>query len=38
MGKAQYSDTAMYVVSRTLITGIMRSARREDYSDKDVER
>ena len=37
-GKAQYSDTAMYVVSRTLITGIMRSARREDYSDKDVER
>ena len=37
-GKAQYSDTAMYVVSRTLITGIMRSTRREDYSDKDVER
>ena len=37
-GRAQYSDTAMYVVSRTLITGIMRSARREDYSDKDVER
>ena len=37
-GKAQYSDTAMYVVSRTLISDIMRSARKEDYSDKDVER
>ena len=37
-GKAQYSDAAMYVVSRTLISDIMRSAREEDYSDKDVER
>ena len=37
-GKAQYSDAAMYVVSRTLISDIMRSASREDYSDKDVER
>lgn len=37
-GKTQYSDTAMYVVSRTLVSDIMRSARREDYSDKDVER
>ena len=36
-GKAQYSDAAMYVASRTLISDIMRSAREEDYSDKDVE-
>ncbi len=37
-GKTQYSEAAMYVASRTLISDIMRSARREDYSDKDVER
>ena len=37
-GKAQYSDAAMYVVSRTLISDIMRTTRRGDYSDKDVER
>ena len=37
-GKAQYSDAAMYVVSRTLISDIMRSTRRDDYSDKDVGR
>ena len=37
-GKAQYSDAAMYVVSRTLISDIMRTTRKEDYSDKDVER
>ena len=36
-GKAQYSDAAMYVVSRTLISDIMRSTRRDDYSDKDVK-
>ncbi len=36
-GKAQYSDAAMYVASRTLVSDIMRSTRREDYSDKDVE-
>ena len=36
-GKAQYSDAAMYVASRTLISDIMRSVREEDYSDKDVE-
>ena len=34
-GKAQYSDAAMYVVSRTLISDIMRTTRRGDYSDKD---
>ena len=37
-GKAQYSDAAMYVASRTIISDIMRSVRKEDYSDKDVER
>lgn len=37
-GKAQYSDAAMYVASRTLISDIVRSARKDDYSDKDVER
>ncbi len=37
-GKAQYSDAAMYVASRTLISDIMRSVRKDDYSDKDVER
>ena len=37
-GPAQYSDAAMYVASRTLISDIVRSAREEDYSDKDVER
>ncbi len=37
-GKAQYSDAAMYVASRTLIWDIMRATRKGDYSDKDVER
>ena len=37
-GKAQYSEAAMYVASRTLISDIMRSVRKDDYSDKDVER
>ena len=36
-GKAQYSDAAMYVASRTLISDIVRSIVKEDYSDKDVE-
>ncbi len=36
-GKEQYSEAAMYVASRTIISGIMRSARREDYSDKDLK-
>ena len=36
-GKAQYSDAAMYVASRTLISDIVRSLVRDDYSDKDVE-
>lgn len=37
-GKAQYSDAALYVASRSLISDIVRSTRMEDYSDKDVER
>ncbi len=36
-GKTQYSDAAMYVASRTLVSDIVRSAREEDYSDRDVE-
>ena len=36
-GKAQYSDAAMHVASRTLISDIVRSIVKEDYSDKDVE-
>ena len=36
-GKAQYSDAAMYVASRTLISDIVRSLAKDDYSDKDVE-
>ena len=36
-GKAQYSEAAMYVASRTIISDIMRSVRKDDYSDKDVE-
>ena len=36
-GKEQYADAAMYIASRTIISDIVRSTRREDYSDKDVE-
>ena len=36
-GRAQYSDAAMYVASRTLVSDIMRSAGNENYSDRDVE-
>ena len=36
-GKEQYADAAMYVSSRTIISDIARSIRKEDYSDKDVE-
>ena len=35
-GRTQYSDAAMYVASRTLISDIMRAAHAGDYSDKDV--
>ena len=36
-GKGQYADAAMYIASRTIVSDIVRSTRKEDYSDKDVE-
>lgn len=36
-GKEQYADAAMYVPSRTIISDIVRSTRKEDYSDKEVQ-
>ena len=36
-GKEQYSDAAMYISSRSIVSDIVRSSRKEDYSDKDVE-
>ena len=36
-GKKQYSDAAMYIASRTIVSDILRSTRQEDYSDKEVE-
>lgn len=36
-GKEQYADAAMYVASRSIIHDIVRSTRKEDYSDKDVQ-
>ena len=36
-GREQYADAAMYMASRTIVFDIVRSSRREDYSDKDVE-
>ena len=36
-GKEQYADAAMYVASRSMVSDIVRSTRKEDYSDKDIE-
>ena len=36
-GVSQYSDAAMYVPSRSKVFAIMRSASRNDYSDKDLQ-
>ena len=36
-GKEQYADAAMYVASRSIVSDIVRSTRKEDYSDKDVQ-
>ena len=36
-GREQYAEAAMYIASRTIISDIVRSTRKEDYSDKDVE-
>ena len=37
-GNSQYSDAAMYIGSRGKLSGLMRSARKEDWTDADVER
>ena len=36
-GREQYAEAAMYIASRTIVSDIVRSTRKEDYSDKDVE-
>ncbi len=36
-GKEQYADAALYVASRTIVSDIVRSSRKNDYSDKDVK-
>ena len=36
-GKEQYADAALYIASRTIISDIVRSSRKNDYSDKDVQ-
>ena len=36
-GKAEYADAAMYIASRTIVSDIVLSTRKEDYSDKDVQ-
>ncbi|MBQ6253102.1 MAG: hypothetical protein IJK05_00395 [Bacteroidales bacterium] len=36
-GKERYAEAAMYISSRSIISDIARSTRKEDYSDKDVE-
>ena len=37
-GESQYADAAMYVGSRAKLSEMMRSSRKEDWSDSDVER
>ena len=37
-GEKQYSDAALYIVSRSIISDIARSGQKRDYSDKDVEK
>ena len=36
-GINEYSDAAMYVQSRAMVSDIIRASRKIDYSDKDVE-
>ena len=36
-GKEQYADAAMYISSRSIVSDIVRSTRKGDYSDKDVQ-
>ena len=35
-GKERYAEAAMYISSRSIVSDIARSTRKEDYSDKDV--
>ena len=37
-GEEQYADAAMYVGSRTKISEIIRSSRKDDWADSDVEK
>ena len=36
-GKEQYADAAMYIASRSIVSDIVRSTHKSDYSDKDVQ-
>ena len=36
-GREQYADAAMYIASRAIVSDIVRSSSKKDYSDKDVE-
>lgn len=37
-GEAQYADAAMYIAARGKLSDMMRSARRSDWEDADVEK
>ena len=37
-GESQYADAAMYIAARGKLSDMMRSARRSDWGDADVER
>ena len=37
-GESQYADAAMYIGARGKLSDLMRSARKEDWADTDVER
>jgi len=37
-GEAQYADAAMYMASRRKLSDMMRSARRKDWEDADIEK
>ena len=37
-GEAQYADAAMYIGARGTLSDVMRSARKEDWEDADVEK
>ena len=36
-GTAQYADAALYIGSRRIVSDLMRSTARKDYSDKDLK-